>query len=275
MQVVQNGVPQKDWRFSQKSWTDAAQPRCMPFFTPANLQLMRQVAAAYQAQEELTRQAQCSQAKVLFDAAVRDAEIPEQIPDQAAAYTKNGRATAVRVELERFVSSACPPEQQEALRRKIEEVVSRKESEVQAAIARVEEAERRQAAAQEAAQKARQTKAASKKLAAVPRQGVKGQAPQQAAAPTRQAGFLEPLKAKCGEAPVPSWYDGSLTPVRQFLRENANDPDSIKFVGCEPPTLTPTCWESKCQFRAKNAFGALVLETKTFFMNATTVLKIK
>lgn len=83
------------------------------------------------------------------------------------------------------------------------------------------------------------------------------------------------LRPQCGEKPMPGAWDGSLRPVRHFVRENANDPDSISFVGCEEPEFTNRCWSAVCQYRGKNAFGATILKRSRFWMTSERVLGVQ
>lgn len=79
--------------------------------------------------------------------------------------------------------------------------------------------------------------------------------------------------ATCGSMPKNSAWDGSLEPVRSFLKKVAHDPSSIEFVGCTTPKMTAKkCWMSYCRFRAKNMLGALVLTTKRFYMTFEEVI---
>lgn len=59
-------------------------------------------------------------------------------------------------------------------------------------------------------------------------------------------------------------WDASYAPVNAYLRRVLNDPGSLKMQGCTAPIEAPTAWVVRCEFRATNSFGALVLQDYTF-----------
>lgn len=68
-----------------------------------------------------------------------------------------------------------------------------------------------------------------------------------------------------------SSYDGSVRQVKEYIKENLNDPESCKFITWSNVTdfvnQGDTTYQVFCKFRAKNAFGAYVLESKRFLLN--------
>lgn len=76
------------------------------------------------------------------------------------------------------------------------------------------------------------------------------------------------IRELCGERP-----DGTHWAVRQYLKQVAHDPSSIQIVGCREPELTDSCWQLDCQYRGKNSFGALVLNTTRFYVRGDAVLR--
>jgi hypothetical protein len=74
------------------------------------------------------------------------------------------------------------------------------------------------------------------------------------------------LAELCGDRPTPDAWDGGLIPVERFMKDNANDPDSIDVEACSMPVLTKNCWKTTCKVRGKNAFGAMVLNVNTFYI---------
>jgi len=92
-----------------------------------------------------------------------------------------------------------------------------------------------------------------------------------AAAATRRAGAAA-MKALCGDEPRQSAWDGMVAPAVGWIKDNLNDPGSYEAVGCTPPKLTDACWLTVCQFRAKNAFGALILNEYSFTIGANGVI---
>ena len=76
----------------------------------------------------------------------------------------------------------------------------------------------------------------------------------------------------CGKEP-PNRSDldgryGRYIAAAAYLRRVAHDPSSIEFIGCTDAVLTKKCWKTKCSYRAKNAFGALIVDTSTFYIGA-------
>jgi hypothetical protein len=85
------------------------------------------------------------------------------------------------------------------------------------------------------------------------------------AAKAQQASQLRTLQATaCGPEPQRSPWNEVYTAVESYLEEKANDPDSVDVSRCGQALLTDNCWVTRCTYRAKNAFGALVLEARDF-----------
>lgn len=58
--------------------------------------------------------------------------------------------------------------------------------------------------------------------------------------------------------------DASYAPVNAYLRRVLNDPRSLQMQGCTDPVAAPEAWVVRCEFRAPNRFGALVLQNYAF-----------
>jgi hypothetical protein len=70
----------------------------------------------------------------------------------------------------------------------------------------------------------------------------------------------------CGPSPQPDSWDGEIPGLEYAIARTAHDPDSIDVENCTRPVLTTKrCWQFTCDVRGKNAFGALVLNVKTFY----------
>lgn len=83
----------------------------------------------------------------------------------------------------------------------------------------------------------------------------------------------EEAAMRCGDEPQVSLLSGMAHIARDWLEESMHDPRSLKVEGCTPVVFNPTtCWVQVCDFRAKNAFGAMVLERWTFSMAGGEVL---
>lgn len=67
-----------------------------------------------------------------------------------------------------------------------------------------------------------------------------------------------------GEAPVLNPWNGSYPVVRDFLREHANDPASIKMDGCSDIFRSDDGWLVSCRYLGSNAFGGTVRSANWF-----------
>lgn len=77
---------------------------------------------------------------------------------------------------------------------------------------------------------------------------------------------LQAAKKRCGAEPMSA---GVVPAVEIYLKAQAHDPESIDVVQCSPLGFDERdCWRSVCQYRGKNAFGALILQTAGFYMTA-------
>lgn len=81
--------------------------------------------------------------------------------------------------------------------------------------------------------------------------------------------------ALCGDPPTRSSWDGEVLEVTFAVKKVAHDPDSIEVESCTPPVLSKKdCWVTTCNVRGKNAFGALVLNQKTFSVSKLGVSEL-
>lgn len=79
-----------------------------------------------------------------------------------------------------------------------------------------------------------------------------------------------------GEKPTRSSWDGSYIEIKNYLKNNMHDPSSLDFVGCtEPFEGTNIGWLVACQYRGKNAFGALILNENWFIINSGKVIDVQ
>ena len=71
-----------------------------------------------------------------------------------------------------------------------------------------------------------------------------------------------------------SEWDGSVSQVKSYIKANAKDPKSLKFISWSPVTETDNGFLVRVKYRAKNSFGALVVEEKLFLLNSSgTIVK--
>jgi type II secretory pathway pseudopilin PulG len=68
-----------------------------------------------------------------------------------------------------------------------------------------------------------------------------------------------------GAKPIPSEWDGITPEVNSYLQRNLKDYDSMKIVECSPVVTWGTdAWAQRVKYRARNSFGAYVLDNKVF-----------
>lgn len=76
-----------------------------------------------------------------------------------------------------------------------------------------------------------------------------------------------------GPRPTNSAWDGSVSSVERAIKANMHDPGSYSHVSTTVPVAEGDYWTVVSTFRGKNAFGALVLNTKKFFIQSGVVVK--
>jgi len=83
-------------------------------------------------------------------------------------------------------------------------------------------------------------------------------------------------EAKFGKAPSPSSWDGSVRCVEGYLTKTLKDPDSLKFEQWSNVYYNDDAgWTVKCDFRAKNSFGAYERYVKWFVIQHGSVVDVK
>jgi hypothetical protein len=78
-----------------------------------------------------------------------------------------------------------------------------------------------------------------------------------------------------GTKPKKSLRDGSYSSIKNHLKSIAHDPDSITISGCTEVYYTNKGWLIGCNFRGKNAFGALIHISKWFTILNLKVVKVE
>lgn len=66
-----------------------------------------------------------------------------------------------------------------------------------------------------------------------------------------------------------SEFDGSVSQIKSYLKSNAKDPSSLEFISWSPVVETNNGFMVRVKYRAKNSFGALVVEEKVFHLNSS------
>ena len=84
----------------------------------------------------------------------------------------------------------------------------------------------------------------------------------------------ETWRAKYG-APPSQANSGWCPAVVNYLKEQLNDPDSLAMGDCTKAELTSGGWNLHCSYRAKNGFGALVKESRSFWVHRERVIYVQ
>jgi hypothetical protein len=82
----------------------------------------------------------------------------------------------------------------------------------------------------------------------------------------KQAAAAALLEATRGPRPENSAWDGSIFCIESYLKTVMNDPDSYSHVSTTIAVPEGEYWVATSTFRGKNAFGALVLNSKKFYI---------
>jgi hypothetical protein len=68
-------------------------------------------------------------------------------------------------------------------------------------------------------------------------------------------------------------YDGSVSPVKYWLREHLKDPDSVQYIDwSNVKTLDDGQHAVLVKYRAKNSFGGYVIEQRLFVLDSKGVV---
>lgn len=84
-------------------------------------------------------------------------------------------------------------------------------------------------------------------------------------------------QALLGEKPKSSEWDGSVQPVKEYLKATLNDYSSSEFVEWSPVAVVrlkgKPYWAVRLKLRAKNAFGAYLLRDTYYFIQGGQVVR--
>lgn len=81
--------------------------------------------------------------------------------------------------------------------------------------------------------------------------------------------------ARRGERPYQSEYSKKVTEVEIYLSRVLNDPGSYEHQTCSDVVGTGNFWVVECSYRARNRFGAMVLDAQRFFIRHGQVVRAK
>jgi len=77
-----------------------------------------------------------------------------------------------------------------------------------------------------------------------------------------------------GEPPKKSSWNDSYLSVKWYLEEKAHDPDSLEIDSCTELYYTEDGWLVGCNYRGRNAFGAIVRQSNWFTIVHDKVVKV-
>lgn len=78
-----------------------------------------------------------------------------------------------------------------------------------------------------------------------------------------------------GEKPLQNELDGSVKIVKDYIKENAKNPESVKFIEWSKVTDAGENWAVRCKYEGKNSLGAVVTENMWFYIQNSQVVKVK
>lgn len=78
-----------------------------------------------------------------------------------------------------------------------------------------------------------------------------------------------------GNKPEQNELDGSVKIVKEFIKENAKDASSIKFIEWSKVSIFGEFWVVRCKYKGTNAFGGVVTENMWFYIQKNQVVKTK
>lgn len=78
-----------------------------------------------------------------------------------------------------------------------------------------------------------------------------------------------------GKEPEQSELDGSVKIVKDYIKNNANDASSIKFLEWSKVSPMGDFWVVRAKFKGSNALGGIVTTNKWFYIQNNEVVKTK
>lgn len=91
-------------------------------------------------------------------------------------------------------------------------------------------------------------------------------------APERPQTTAPTAAASIGPEPKASAWDGVYYAVKRHMDTHAHDPKSVKWEGCTQIQRTELGWATRCDYRARNGFGALIKQKTVFVIRNDTVI---
>jgi len=86
--------------------------------------------------------------------------------------------------------------------------------------------------------------------------------------------FQERLE-RFGAVPIYNGWDGSYYEVKFYLKQVANDPDSIKLDGCSKVYGSDSGWLVACNYLGRNAFGGMIRKSNWFTIRNGRVVNME
>lgn len=86
--------------------------------------------------------------------------------------------------------------------------------------------------------------------------------------------YIAQQRSQKRSEPRRSEWDGAYYEVQRLLKRTAHDPSSIEMLPCTLAVETAAGWLTTCEFRGRNALGALVLERAQFVIKNGDAVQI-
>jgi hypothetical protein len=85
-----------------------------------------------------------------------------------------------------------------------------------------------------------------------------------------------PAAKPVSESVINSGWEGSVYQVKQYLKKNLKDPDSLEYIEWSPVQKSRDGYIVRCKYRAKNSFGGYVIENQIFTLDPRgNILSVK
>lgn len=78
-----------------------------------------------------------------------------------------------------------------------------------------------------------------------------------------------------GPKPEQSDFDGSVKIVEEYIKSNAKDKNSIKYLEWSKVIPSDEFWVVRCKYEGNNSFGAKTTENTWFYIKNSKVVKMK
>jgi hypothetical protein len=78
-----------------------------------------------------------------------------------------------------------------------------------------------------------------------------------------------------GPKPEQSELNGSVEIVKKYIKDNAHNDSSVKFIEWSKVSPFGEYWIVRCKFKGDNALGGVITENMWFYIQDNQVIQIK